>query len=88
MRVAVALEGLNSPVEALIAGKTANAPPQAEAPIPAGENGQSIQHVPGTQNGQLIVDGGDDKATLVHRIRALRKRSDPMAGSGLMGKSR
>jgi len=70
VRVAVALEGLGSPIETLVAGKTATAQAQAEAEAAAthkGDNGQSIL--------PPIVDGGDDKATLVHRIRALRKRS-------------
>jgi chromosome segregation ATPase len=68
VRVAVALEGLGSPVDALIAGKTATAEAEAaaEAEVQPVESGQ----VP------LLVDGGEDsKANLVHRIRALRSRS-------------
>jgi chromosome segregation ATPase len=68
VRVAVALEGLGSPVDALVAGKTATAEAEAaaEAEVQPVESGQ----VP------LLVDGGEDsKANLVHRIRALRSRS-------------
>jgi hypothetical protein len=76
VRVAVALEGLGLPVEALIAGRGATVQLDAEAAAPTGENGQ---------NGQLpaIMDGSDDaKADLVHRVRALRKRSNQLTAPG------
>src|SRR3984957_1772888 len=40
VRVAVALEGLNSPIDSLVAGKTATAQAQAAQSSPAGENGE------------------------------------------------
>jgi len=70
VRVAVALEGLGSPIETLIAGKTATAQAEAQTVATAAHNGDNGQGALTT-----IVEGGDDKATLVHRIRALRKRS-------------
>ena len=83
VRVAVALEGLGSPMDHLIAGKVASAQAEAEAAaVPNGDNGQNGQY---GQNGQFpsIVDGGEDsKANLVHRIRALRKRSNQLPASG------
>ncbi len=83
VRVAVALEGLNTPVEALIAGKATNAQPEAALVPPAAGNSQNGQNGElNGQNGELIGDGGDDKATLVHRIRALRKRSNQLPAPG------
>ena len=68
VRVAVALEGLNSPIDSLVAGKS------AETPAPA--NGAS-------GNGSappVAADGGDGASTdLIHRIRALRQRSARLA---------
>src|SRR5262249_11244820 len=75
VRVAVALEGLGSPVDALIAGKAAVREINAEvtvSTVSAGENGQISP----------IIDGVDDKADLVHRIRALRKRSNQLPAPG------
>jgi chromosome segregation ATPase len=66
VRVAVALEGLGSPMDTLIAGKSASA--QATRDVVA-QRGESAS-LP------LTVDGSDDsKASLVHRIRALRSRA-------------
>lgn len=71
VRVAVALEGLGSPIDTLIAGKTANA--QTEAAI----------ETAGTAQFPAIIDGGEDsKADLVHRIRALRNRSAHWSNPG------
>jgi len=62
VRVAVALEGLSSPIDTLVAGKAASV--QAEA----GGDGDGASPEAG--------DNGDgSKTTLVHRIRALRKRN-------------
>jgi hypothetical protein len=68
VRVAVALEGLNSPIDSLVAGKTANAQAQNAESSAAGENGEislpaAIEHGDGTGS------------ELIHRIRALRQRS-------------
>jgi chromosome segregation ATPase len=72
VRVAVALEGLNSPIDSLIAAKTANAPAAAEAPILTagstnGEHGISL--LPSFEN------GNGTSSELIHRIRALRQRA-------------
>jgi hypothetical protein len=72
VRVAAALEGLSTPIDTLIAAKAATE--QAEAVESNGENGHAF-----VVNG----DGGEGaKATLVHRIRALRKRSPQMPATG------
>jgi hypothetical protein len=71
VRVAVALEGLNSPIDSLVAGKAASAQAQAEDPPMTGDrfgdNGislpVSIEHADATSS------------ALIHRIRALRQRS-------------
>jgi hypothetical protein len=77
VRVAVALEGLNSPIDSLVAGKTASAQAQTvDAAMNGGMNG----------NGEMIggygislpasIDPGDGAGSeLIHRIRALRQRS-------------
>jgi chromosome segregation ATPase len=71
VRVAVALEGLNSPIDSLVAGKTASAQAQAEdAPMNGemiGENGISLP--------ASIGNGDGTSSELIHRIRALRQRS-------------
>jgi chromosome segregation ATPase len=68
VRVAAALEGLNSPIDTLVAGKAASAQAQADESAVNGE----------TRNHQLpaVVGNGDGSSTeLIHRIRALRQRS-------------
>ena len=75
VRVAVALEGLNSPIDSLVAGKTASAQAQADdavnSMVLAGQNGE-IALPPSLENG----DGSNGE--LIHRIRALRQRTARM----------
>jgi chromosome segregation ATPase len=72
VRVAVALEGLSSPVDALVAGKVASMQAEAGAGLVPDDEGQYPL--------SAIAGHGDaSKATLVHRIRALRKRTAPPA---------
>jgi hypothetical protein len=66
VRVAVALEGLNSPIDSLVAGKSASA--QADEPAPAGANGEISLPAP-------LENGDGTSSELIHRIRALRQRS-------------
>ncbi len=66
VRVAVALEGLNSPMDSLVASKGGNA--QLEEPASNGQNGEITLPVP--------LDNGDGGSSdLIHRIRALRQRA-------------
>jgi chromosome segregation ATPase len=66
VRVAVALEGLNSPIDSLVAGKAAQA--RADDSSLAGESGEIS--LPAS------VDTGEGSSgELIHRIRALRQRS-------------
>jgi septal ring factor EnvC (AmiA/AmiB activator) len=76
VRVAVALEGLNSPIDSLVAAKTTNAtasaPAPGEAPLltgegMAGDNGISLLPAFENRNGT--------SSELIHRIRALRQRA-------------
>jgi chromosome segregation ATPase len=68
VRVAVALEGLNSPIDQLVAGKAASAQAQADEVSMAGENREIA--LPAS------LDNGDGTSSeLIHRIRALRQRS-------------
>jgi len=68
VRVAAALEGLNSPIDSLVAGKAASAQAQAEEPAGIGQNGEITLPVP--------IENGDGGASdLIHRIRALRQRA-------------
>jgi chromosome segregation ATPase len=69
VRVAVALEGLNSPIDSLVAGKTASAQAQAEEAAMAGENGDIA--LPAS-----LGNGDGQGSELIHRIRALRQRSE------------
>jgi hypothetical protein len=71
VRVAVALEGLNSPIDSLVAGKAASAQAQAEDPPTTGDrfgdNGISLP---------ISIEHADaTSSALIHRIRALRQRS-------------
>jgi predicted nucleic acid-binding Zn-ribbon protein len=72
VRVAVALEGLNSPIDSLVAGKTASAHAQADDAIDnvilAGENGEIA--LPAS-----LENGDGSSGELIHRIRALRQRT-------------
>ncbi len=68
VRVAVALEGLNSPIDSLVAGKTASPQAQAGEPAPAGESGEISLPAP-------LENGDGTSSELIHRIRALRQRS-------------
>jgi chromosome segregation ATPase len=72
VRVAIALEGLNSPMETIANGKSAR--PQASAPAIDLED--MTLPPPGFSEG-----GEDSKAALVHRIRALRERAAQAAAS-------
>jgi chromosome segregation ATPase len=68
VRVAAALEGLNSPIDTLLAGKAASAQAHAEETAASGE--ARNHHLP------AVVGNGDGSSTeLIHRIRALRQRS-------------
>ncbi len=68
VRVAVALEGLNSPIDSLVAGKTASAQAQSDESSMADENGEISLPV-------SIGNGDGQSSELIHRIRALRQRS-------------
>jgi chromosome segregation ATPase len=67
VRVAVALEGLNSPMDSLVAGKTASAQAQSEDLPVTGENGISLP--------SPLENGEATSSELIHRIRALRQRA-------------
>jgi hypothetical protein len=71
VRVAVALEGLNSPIDSLVAGKNAGVPVAAAQASAAGNgsgNGSHPQPLP--------ADGGEAATSeLINRIRTLRQRS-------------
>jgi len=68
VRVAAALEGLNSPIDSLVAGKAASAQALAEEPAGNGQDGEITLPVP--------IENGDGGASdLIHRIRALRQRA-------------
>jgi chromosome segregation ATPase len=68
VRVAVALEGLNSPIDSLVAGKTATAQAQTDDSAAADENGEIA--LPAS-----LGNGDVQSSELIHRIRALRQRS-------------
>jgi chromosome segregation ATPase len=68
VRVAVALEGLNSPIDSLVAGKTASAEAQSGESFLAGENGEIA--LPAS-----VDNGNGPSSELIHRIRAIRQRS-------------
>jgi hypothetical protein len=68
VRVAVALEGLNSPIDSLVAGKTASAQAHSEESFLAGENGEIA--LPAS-----VDNGNGPSSELIHRIRAIRQRS-------------
>ena len=68
VRVAVALEGLNSPIDSLVAGKAASAQAQSEESFLAGENGEIA--LPAS-----VDNGNGPSSELIHRIRAIRQRS-------------
>ena len=69
VRVAVALEGLNSPIDSLVAGRAASTQALAEEPAGNGQNGEITLPVP--------IENGDGGASdLIHRIRALRQRAN------------
>ena len=68
VRVAVALEGLNSPIDSLVAGKAVSTQAQADESAMAGQNGEIT--LPDS-----IGNGDGTSSELIHRIRALRQRS-------------
>jgi chromosome segregation ATPase len=72
VRVAAALEGLNSPIDSLVAGKTASAQAQADDAINrvalAGENGEIALPA-------ALKTGDAGNGELIHRILALRQRA-------------
>ena len=73
VRVAHALEGLGSPIETMLAGKTT----ELEAAIGALNGGDQSHLVPS------IGTGGDDsKGSLARRIRSLQKRSARVSSAG------
>jgi chromosome segregation ATPase len=68
VRVAVALEGLNSPIDTLVAGKAASAQALADESAAAGESREIAL--------PSALDVGEGTSTeLIHRIRALRQRT-------------
>jgi predicted nucleic acid-binding Zn-ribbon protein len=74
VRVAVALEGLNSPIDSLVAAKTASASEPVQAPLLTGESmtgDNAISLLPSFENG----NGNGTSSDLIHRIRALRQRT-------------
>jgi uncharacterized protein YlxW (UPF0749 family) len=67
VRVAVALEGLNSPIDSLVAGQS----PDIVAPAP-----ESVATGNGSHPAGAPLEGGEAATSeLIHRIRALRQRS-------------
>jgi chromosome segregation ATPase len=68
VRVAVALEGLNSPIDSLVAGKTASAQAQSDEAAMAAENREIALPA-------ALENGDGTSSELIHRIRALRQRS-------------
>jgi chromosome segregation ATPase len=68
VRVAVALEGLNSPIDSLVAGKTASAQALTDEAAMAAESREIAL--------PAALDNGEGTSSeLIHRIRALRQRS-------------
>jgi chromosome segregation ATPase len=67
VRVAVALEGLNSPMDSLMAGKVASAQARSEDLPVTGENAISLP--------ASLENGDATSSELIHRIRALRQRA-------------
>jgi chromosome segregation ATPase len=68
VRVAVALEGLNSPIDSLVAGKTASAQAQSHEAAMAVENREIALPA-------ALESGDGTSSELIHRIHALRQRS-------------
>jgi chromosome segregation ATPase len=73
VRVAVALEGLNSPIDSLVAGKAASAQAAAEEQL-------NHDHMSNGLSGEITLpvpleNGDGTSSDLIHRIRALRQRS-------------
>jgi chromosome segregation ATPase len=68
VRVAVALEGLNSPIDSLVAGKSASAQAQADEAAMATESREIALPA-------ALENGDGTSSELIHRIRALRQRS-------------
>jgi chromosome segregation ATPase len=68
VRVAVALEGLNSPIDSLVAGKAASAQAQNDAIALTGESREIS--LPSALD---VAEGTSTE--LIHRIRALRQRT-------------
>jgi chromosome segregation ATPase len=68
VRVAVALEGLNSPIDSLVAGKAASAQALTDETALAGENREIA--LPSALD---VAEGTSTE--LIHRIRALRQRT-------------
>jgi chromosome segregation ATPase len=68
VRVAVALEGLNSPIDSLVAGKTASQQAQSDEAAMAAENREIALPA-------ALESGDGTSSELIHRIRALRQRS-------------
>jgi DNA repair exonuclease SbcCD ATPase subunit len=82
VRVATALEGLSSPIDSLVAAKAVTEQAEAAAATNGGGGGENEN---GNGHGpySAIEDGSESaKATLVHRIRALRKRTPQLPAPG------
>jgi chromosome segregation ATPase len=77
VRVAAALEGLNSPIDTLVAGKAATAQAQAESRAQMGDLLVSELRHGGPAAHLLTMAGNGDISSgeLIHRIRALRQRA-------------
>lgn len=76
VRVATALEGLHSPIDAMVSAKFATQGTRTEA------NGVNGHHGFGDALGALMENGDGSKTPLVHRIRALRKRTAELPAPG------
>jgi hypothetical protein len=76
VRVATALEGLHSPIDAMVSAKlpTEN--------VPTGTNGANGHNGFGDALGSLLENNDGSRTPLVHRIRALRKRTAELPAPG------
>jgi hypothetical protein len=78
VRVAVALEGLNSPIDSLVAGQNAG--------VSAGPSGNGLGN--GSHPQPAAADGGEAATSeLVNRIRALRQRSARLSATQPTGEA-
>jgi chromosome segregation ATPase len=75
VRVAHALEGLGSPIELMLAGKTGELSAASEPPALTAGNGSSL--VP-----SVTTEGEDSKSALAHRLRSIQLRATRVPSSG------